>query len=592
MRAWSRGEASPGETAGLDEQGLDRGLLLRLYDRLADRTVIDVGAERGAFVEAFLDACCARVYAVEPYPANIRRLRKRFAGDDRVRVLGVALGPGDETRELHIAEDRSGREYAYYHSLVAFPDTPEVRWGKQVPVTCRSLGSLVEDGTLPAEVGILKVATEGYDLEVVRGMGRLSAAVVMVEYWDSLAATFGACPYSLQEIGAAAAARGYSHALVVRGHDGFRVLQLDSLATRPGDRGNAIFVHDRVYPQLAPLLRQAAEEAQTRLLDTARELRRHAQRRLEIIAELRSEAERRQFTSRLGRWLRPRLGYLRHHPPRSLEIPGWYRAQPPVSGAPLISIVTATLNADRFLERSIRSVLDQGYGRLEYVVQDGGSTDGTLGILGLYRDRLAAVEVEKDRGQADALNRGFARTTGEIMAYLNGDDLLLPGTLRYVGGFFTTHPDVDVVYGHRVLIDENDEEVGRWVLPRHGAAVLSWADYVPQETLFWRRRIWEQAGGRVDDTFHFAMDWDLLLRLRASGARFVRLPRFLGAFRVHQDQKTSARIADLGAQEMARLREQQHGRPVAQAEVRRHVRGYLLRHMAYQKLYRLGVLNY
>lgn len=190
MRAWSRGEASPGETAGLDEQGLDRGLLLRLYDRLADRIVIDVGAERGAFVEAFLDACCARVYAVEPYPANIRRLRKRFAGDDRVRVLGVALGPGDETRELHITEDRSGREYAYYHSLVAFPDTPEVRWGKQVPVTCRSLGSLVEDGTLPAEVGILKVATEGYDLEVVRGMGRLSAAVVMVEYWDSLPATF------------------------------------------------------------------------------------------------------------------------------------------------------------------------------------------------------------------------------------------------------------------------------------------------------------------------------------------------------------------------------------------------------------------
>jgi hypothetical protein len=88
------------------------------------------------------------------------------------------------------------------------------------------------------------------------------------------------------------------------------------------------------------------------------------------------------------------------------------------------------------------------------------------------------------------------------------------------------------------------------------------------------------------------MDWELLLRFRASGARFVRLPRFLGAFRVHDDQKRSARIADLGAREMAELRERQHGRRVAGAEVRRRIRGYLLRHMLYQKLYRLGILDY
>jgi FkbM family methyltransferase len=570
---------------------LDLALLLQLYDRLGDHTVIDAGAKLGGFVEALLEIGCARVYAVEPYPANTRHLRERFAGDDRVRVLDVALGSRDGTRELCIAEVHAGRDYADSRSLDAFPGTPEIHGAKQVRVTCRSIGSLVEDGTLPAEVGILKIDSEGYDLEVVRGMGRLSAAVVMVAYWDSLPAT-GACPYSLQEIGDALAARGYVHALVARCHDGFRVLQLDSLATRRGDRGNAIFVHDGVYPQLAPLLRQAVVEAQTRLLDSARELRRQAQRRTEIIAELRLYRDQSLLPTRLGRWLRPRLGYLRHHPPRPLEIPDRYRTEPPVAGAPPISIVTATLNADQFLERTIRSVLDQGYRPLEYVVQDGGSTDGTPGILDLYRDRLAAVQVEQDGGQADALNRGFARTTGEIMGYLNGDDLLLPGTLRYVGSYFATHPDVDVVYGHRVLIDENDEEIGRWVLPRHAAAVLAWADYVPQETLFWRRRIWERAGGRIDDTFHFAMDWELLLRFRASGARFVRLPRFLGAFRVHEDQKTSTRIANLGLKEMARLREQQHGRPVTSAEVRRHVWGYLLRHMAYQKLYRLGALHY
>jgi glycosyltransferase involved in cell wall biosynthesis len=254
--------------------------------------------------------------------------------------------------------------------------------------------------------------------------------------------------------------------------------------------------------------------------------------------------------------------------------------------------VTPTLDSERFLERTIRSVLDQGYGPLEYVVKDGGSTDGTLGLVQRYRDRLAVVEVGKDRGQADALNRGFARTSGEIMAYLNSDDLFLPGALRYVARYLAARPDVDVVYGHRVLIDENDQEIGRWVLPRHEAGILAWADYVPQETLFWRRRIWEQTGGRFDDSFQFAMDWELLLRFQEAGARFVRLARFLGAFRVHADQKTSARMADLGAEEMDRLRTRVHGRTVTRAEVQRRVRGYLLRHMAYQQLHRLGVLRY
>jgi len=263
-----------------------------------------------------------------------------------------------------------------------------------------------------------------------------------------------------------------------------------------------------------------------------------------------------------------------------------------VTAGPAISIVTPTLNSGRFLERTLRSVLDQDYAPLEYTVKDGGSSDGTLVVLDRYRDHLAAVYIGKDAGQADALNQGFRQTTGEVMAYLNSDDLLLPGTLRYVARYFLTHPTVDVVYGHRVLLDENDQEIGRWVLPPHESRVLSWADYVPQETLFWRRRIWEQIGAQLDDTLHFAMDWDLLLRFRAAGARFARLPRFLGAFRVHQGQKTSARMIDIGAQEMARLRERQHGRPVTPAEIQRYVRGYLLRHMACQKLYRLGILDY
>jgi len=150
--------------------------------------------------------------------------------------------------------------------------------------------------------------------------------------------------------------------------------------------------------------------------------------------------------------------------------------------------------------------------------------------------------MREDSGQAQAINRGFALTCGEIMAYLNSDDSLLPGCLNYVGTYFADHPEVDVVYGHRVLIDEEDREIGRWVLPRHTDEVLAWADYIPQETLFWRRRLWEAAGSSVSEEFRFAMDWDLILRFRDAGAKIVRVPRFLGAFRVHTDQKTSAEL--------------------------------------------------
>ena len=93
------------------------------------------------------------------------------------------------------------------------------------------------------------------------------------------------------------------------------------------------------------------------------------------------------------------------------------------------------------------------------------------------------------------------------------------------------HPEVDVIYGHRIIIDEADRDVGRWIMPRHDAATLEWIDYVPQETLFWRKKVWDRAGG-IDRSFQFALDWDLLLRFQKAGARMVRLPYFLGAFRI------------------------------------------------------------
>src|SRR6185436_555558 len=134
---------------------------------------------------------------------------------------------------------------------------------------------------------------------------------------------------------------------------------------------------------------------------------------------------------------------------------------------PRISIVTPSFRQAHFIERTIRSVLEQGYPNLEYHVQDGGSTDGTVPILERYAPRLSSWASERDSGQSQAINRAFAKTSGDIMAWINSDDVLFPGALAYVADFFNRNPDVDVVYGHRVLIDEEDREIGRWILPPH-----------------------------------------------------------------------------------------------------------------------------
>jgi glycosyltransferase involved in cell wall biosynthesis len=285
----------------------------------------------------------------------------------------------------------------------------------------------------------------------------------------------------------------------------------------------------------------------------------------------------------------PKIGRLCHHDP--IPIQPW--GMPPLSrngtnkAWPSISIVTPSFRQAGYIARTMESVLNQNYPNLEYFVQDGGSTDGTVEIIERYANRLSGWQSESDDGQSHAINLGFAKTKGEIMAWLNSDDLLMPGTLAYVAEYFTRHPEVDVIYGHRILIDEHDREIGRWVLPPHSDSVLSWADFVPQETLFWRRTIWEKTGGKIDDTFRFAMDWDLLLRFRKTGARMVRLPRFLGAFRIHEAQKTLSAINDVGYKEMHRLRERELGRVVDYKDIHRAILPYAATHITYDIAYRL-----
>ncbi|MCW3033826.1 MAG: glycosyltransferase involved in cell wall bioproteinis, partial [Solirubrobacterales bacterium] len=295
--------------------------------------------------------------------------------------------------------------------------------------------------------------------------------------------------------------------------------------------------------------------------------------------------ERFQLLRRFKEMIRPRLGILRHHPPVPLQVPRSYFSIDPPRPAPRISIVTPSYEQGHFLERTLYSVVNQHYPALEYIVQDGGSSDGTTAVLRRFEGALTHWVSERDGGQGDAINRGFAHTSGEIMAYLNSDDLLLPGSLAYVARYFADHPEVDVLYGHRVMIDEHDGQIGSHVLPPHDDEELALLDFVPQETLFWRRSAWEAAGGQIDASLRFAVDWDLLLRMRESGAKMVRVPRFLGAFRVHEDQKTATWF-DQALIECEALRLRVHGRSISHDEAVARATPYMRRHIPYFLLHR------
>ena len=277
--------------------------------------------------------------------------------------------------------------------------------------------------------------------------------------------------------------------------------------------------------------------------------------------ELRSRVLRRRIAGGLPAWSKPRLGIDQaQYPPRLLRLPASYQSEAPLPRAPAISLVTPCLNHAAFVEQTISSVLDQSYPALEYAVRDGGSTDGSAEIIGRHAHRLDRFESKPDGGQASVINHALGESSGEIMGWLNSDDFLLPGSLAYVGRYFAAHPEVDLVYGHRVMVDERGRDIGRWVMPRHTSESVLWFDFIPQETAFWRRRLWDRAGG-IDESFHVAFDWDLFIRFHFAGARTVRLPRFLGAIRLHPGQKTQS-CAELAQRELREIRERWHGRPV------------------------------
>ena len=279
--------------------------------------------------------------------------------------------------------------------------------------------------------------------------------------------------------------------------------------------------------------------------------------------------------------LRPRLGrFESQYPPRPLAVPRRYLRERPPADAPSISIVTPSLNQGRFIGATLASVAAQAYPSLEYIVADGGSEDGALEVLAGYDGLIDRLESGPDGGQIAAINRELDRAGGEIFGWLNSDDLLLPGALACVGRYFAAHPEVDLVYGYRVLIDENGDDVGIWTMPPHSRDALRWVDLVPQETAFWRRELWQRLGGLRED-YEIVFDWDFFRRAEDSGARIARLPRFLGAQRQHSLQKTRTGQGRSLAEQVA-LRERHEGEVVTRDEIRGRLLGYLARSMPYQ----------
>ncbi|MET4608593.1 glycosyltransferase involved in cell wall biosynthesis [Bradyrhizobium sp. JR4.1] len=217
---------------------------------------------------------------------------------------------------------------------------------------------------------------------------------------------------------------------------------------------------------------------------------------------------------------------------------------------PKISIVTPSFNQGRFIESNILSIQNQNYPALEHIIIDGGSTDETLLKLERHKEQLTSIVSEKDDGQYHAINKGFSLATGDVLAWLNSDDVYIPGALRVVGEIFRKFPQIEWRTTRLPLAIEEDGTPIK-ATPVHGFTRagflkgenlpgLGWPAtcYIQQESTFWRRSLWEQAGGRLDTNYRMAGDFDLWARFFEHAELYsVDVP--IGCFRRHADQRTS-----------------------------------------------------
>ena len=206
---------------------------------------------------------------------------------------------------------------------------------------------------------------------------------------------------------------------------------------------------------------------------------------------------------------------------------------------PLVTIITPSFNQARYLEATIQSVLSQDYPNIEYMIVDGGSHDGSVDVIKKYESRLAWWVSEKDRGQTDAINKGFARAKGEILAWINSDDTYEPGAVSAAVKYLQKHPEVGMVYGDCNFINEDGSVIGKFGSAQTNYRLLRQGYvHIPQQTMFFRADLWKQVGP-LDSSFYFAMDYDLWVRI-AARTEINYVPQTWANFRLHTSGKTIA----------------------------------------------------
>jgi len=223
-----------------------------------------------------------------------------------------------------------------------------------------------------------------------------------------------------------------------------------------------------------------------------------------------------------------------------------------MTNLPLVSIITPSYNQARYLEATIQSVLGQNYPRIEYIIVDGGSSDDSASIIKKYAGRLAWWVSEQDKGQTDAINKGFNRATGDILAWINSDDTYNSGAVAQAVKYLVENPEVGLVYADCNFIDEEDRVIGKFNAAQTDLRRLREGYvHIPQQTMFFRAQYWKELGP-LDPSFYFAMDYDLWTRI-ASRAQLKYLAGNTWAnFRIHTTSKTN--VADeRGWQEMIRV---------------------------------------
>ncbi|NWG08295.1 MAG: glycosyltransferase [Chloroflexi bacterium] len=211
---------------------------------------------------------------------------------------------------------------------------------------------------------------------------------------------------------------------------------------------------------------------------------------------------------------------------------------------PLVSIVTPSFNQARYLEQTLRSVLEQDHPRLEYIVIDGASKDGSVEIIRKYQNRFAFWVSEKDSGQAEAINKGLSRANGGIVAWLNSDDYYLPGTISSAVRVFEENPDVVLIYGDMLAVDERGRTINLLKYGQYSLQDLLCFQIIGQPSVFFRREALEKAGS-LDTTFHFLLDHHLWIRIARQG-KILHVPQVWSAARYHAEAKNRAKAAEFG----------------------------------------------